>query len=172
MIKAGRIPAPQTVTLPPAYEYIKPGPNYIAPPSGFFFGPGVEKASLVDFLPSRFAADRLMTQYFQAVHPIVRLVHRPTFEKEYELFWNIVSQGTEPPASMQTIMFACMFAAVVSMEEPVIVRDFGVSKPSLIDNFKLGTEAALAKANFLRTTKVETLQAFVIYMVSHVSSSC
>lgn len=28
-----------------------------------------------------------------------------------------------------------------------------------------GTEAALARANFLSTTKLETLQAFVMYMV-------
>lgn len=158
--------------MPPAHEYIKPGPNYIAPPSGFFFGPGVDKASLIDFLPSRFAADRLIAQYFTAVHPVVRLVHRPSFEKEYEQFWNTVSIGLEPPASVQAIVFACMFSGVVSMDEAIIVRDFGVAKVNLIDNFKLGTETALAKANFLRTTKVETLQAFVVYMVSTFHSSC
>lgn len=38
-------------------------------------------------------------------------------------------------------------------------------KASLVDNFKLGTETALARANFLRTTKIEVLQAFVMYLV-------
>ncbi len=51
------------------------------------------------------------------------------------------------------------------MDESTIWRDFGVSKESLIDNFKLGTETALGRANFLRTTKVETLQAFIMYLV-------
>lgn len=164
LIDTGR-PIPQNIPLPPAHEYIKPGPNYIAPPSGFFFGPGIDKATLTDFLPSRFAADRLITQYFTSVHPVVRLVHQPTFEKQYEQFWNTVSVGLEPPPSTQAIVFACMFSGVVSLEEAVIIRDFGVGKAGLIDNFKLGTEMALAKANFLRTTKVETLQSFIVYMV-------
>jgi len=58
-----------------------------------------------------------------------------------------------------------MFSGVVSMDEAIIERDFGVSKASLIENFRLGTETALGRANFLRTTKIETLQAFVMYLV-------
>ena len=120
---------------------------------------------MIDFLPSRLAADRLIKQYFTAVHPIAQTVHRPSFEKEYENFWDEVSLGIEPSSSVQTIVFAAMFSGVISMDEAVILRDFGVSKESLIDNFKLGTETALGRAHFLRTTKVETLQAFVMYLV-------
>jgi hypothetical protein len=157
----------QTVEpLPPAHEWLKPGPAYIAPSSGFFFGQGGQQASLIDFLPSRLAADRLIKQYFQAVHSIAQIVHRPTFEKEYDTFWDEVSLGIEPPSSVQTIVFAAMFSGVVSMDEGTIIRDFGVSKASLIENFRLGTETALGRANFLRTTKIETLQAFVMYLVS------
>jgi len=152
--------------LPPASEWLKPGPSYITPSSGFFFGNPGQQASLIDFLPSRLAADRLIKQYFACVHTIAQIVHRPTFEKEYDTFWDEVSLGIEPPSSVQTIIFAAMFSGVVSMDESVIIRDFGVAKSSLIDNFKLGTETALARANFLRTTKIETLQAFVMYLVS------
>jgi hypothetical protein len=152
--------------LPPASEWLKPGPAYIAPASGFFFGQPGQQASLIDFLPSRLAADRLIRQYFLAVHPIAQIVHRPTFEKEYDTFWDEVSLGIEPPSSVQTIVFAAMFSGVVSMDESATIHDFGVSKVSLIDNFRLGTETALGRANFLRTTKIETLQAFVMYLVS------
>jgi hypothetical protein len=34
------------------------------------------------------------------------------------------------------------------------------------DLLRLGTETALGRANFLRTTKIETLQSFVMYLVS------
>jgi hypothetical protein len=159
-------PPQTTEPLPPASEWLKPGPGYIAPPSGFFFGQSGQAATLIDFLPSRLAADRLIKQYFTAVHPVTQIVHRPTFEKEYDAFWDEVSLGIEPPSSVQTIVFAAMFSGVVSMDEPTIIRDFGVSKSSLIDNFRLGTETALGRANFLRTTKIETLQAFVMYLVS------
>ena len=123
--------------LPPASEWLKPGPAYIMPSSGFFFGGmGGHAASLIDFLPSRLAADRLIKQYFSCVHPIAQTMHRPTFEREYDSFWDEVSLGIEPPNSVQTIVFAAMFSAVVSMDESVIIRDFGVSKASMIDNFK------------------------------------
>ena len=58
-----------------------------------------------------------------------------------------------------------MFSAVVSMPEERILNDFAVSKKELIDNFQQGTETALGRANLLRTTKLETIQALVMYMV-------
>jgi hypothetical protein len=100
-----------------------------------------------------------------AVCPIAQIVHRPSFERGYESFWEEVSLGIEPSNSVQAIVLAAMFSGV-SMDESVIVQDFGVAKASLIDNFKLGTETALGRANFLRTTKVEMLQAFILYLVS------
>jgi len=89
--------------LPPAHEWLKPGPAYIAPTSGFFFGQGINQASLIDFLPSRLAADRLIKQYFSAVHPIAKILHRPTFEREYDTFWDEVSLGIEYVYFLATI---------------------------------------------------------------------
>lgn len=73
--------------------------------------------------------------------------------------------GVEPPNSLQAVVFAAMFSGVVSMSEESILMEFGVSKKGLVDNFQMGTETALGRANFIRTAKVETLQAFVMYMV-------
>lgn len=159
-------PASFIKPIPPANEWLKPGPSYIMPSSGFFFGSQGQSASLVDFLPSRLAADRLMKQYWECVHPIAQTVHRQTFEKEYDSFWDEVSLGIEPPNSVQSVVFAAMFSGAVSMDESTVIRDFGVPRESLVSNFKLGTETALARANFLRTTKLETLQGFVMYLVS------
>jgi len=144
--------------LPPSHEWLRPGPSYIAPGSGFLFGQTGQRASLIDFLPSRLAADRLIKQYYQAVHPIAKIIHQPTFEKEYDSFWDEVSLGIEPPSSVQAIVFAAMFSGVVSMNEADTIRGFGVSRASLVDNFRMGTETALGRANVLKTTKLETLQ--------------
>lgn len=162
--------SPDNINITPSgvqtYQYLLPSPAYIAPASGFVFGHTDNNSSLIDYLPSRLAADRLIKQYFTAVHPVAQLLHYPSFEKEYENFWEDVSVGIEPPNSVQAIVFAAMFSGVVSMSEMIILRDFGVPKERLIDNFKSGTESALSKSHFLRTTKVETLQAFVMYLVS------
>jgi hypothetical protein len=51
------------------------------------------------------------------------------------------------------------------MHEDAILMEFVVPKMDLVNNFKVGTEMALGRANVTRSTKVETLQAFVMYMV-------
>jgi hypothetical protein len=150
----------------PSYDYVIPGPAHITPSPGFFFGQPTSTSSLIDYLPSRLAADRLIKQHFTAVYPIAQTVHRFTFEKEYESFWDEVSLGIEPPSSIQALVFAAMFSGAISMDEAALLRDFGVAKEKLIMNFKLGTESALCRAHFLRTTKIETIQAFVMYLVS------
>ena len=58
-----------------------------------------------------------------------------------------------------------MFSAVVSMNEKDITALFSVPKSHLMASFQTATEVALGKANFLRTTKLETLQALVIYLI-------
>lgn len=145
-----------------------PGPSYIAPTSDLFFGGGSRKSSLTDYLPTRAAADRLLDQYWEAVHPVAKLLHRPSFEKQYLDFWSDVTHGVEPIYSLQALVFATFFTSVVSMSEHVVQNTFGVPLKKLVENFQLGTEMALGKSNFLKTTKTQTLQALVMYMVGFV----
>ncbi|KAI9834992.1 MAG: hypothetical protein M1819_002715 [Sarea resinae] len=147
-----------------AQAMLRPGPSYIPPSSTFFFGGGYQP-SLLDFLPPKESADRLIQQYWDAVHCIARIVHRPSFERQYETFWVEVSMGIEPANSLQALVFAAMFSGLVSMPYDLVFRNFGSEKSDLVDNFRAGTETALARANFLRSSKVETLQAFVMYLI-------
>jgi len=146
-------------------SYIGPGPDYIAPSSSFFFPGANMNTNLIDYLPSRTMADRLVVQYFFAVHYMCRAVHRPTFEAQYALFWGQIEAGSEPAPSTQAIVFSAIFSAAVSMDETEVTRSFRVSKVALVDSLRSGTETALSKANFLRTTKLGTMQAFVMYLI-------
>jgi hypothetical protein len=151
--------------MPRPANFMAPGPSYL-PPSNFFFSSNSYGNSLIDYLPSQHAADHLLSQYWHAVHPICRIVHRPSFQRRYDQFWDEVRMGIEPTGSLQALVFAAMFSGVVSMPEELIMRDFAVPKKDLVDNFQQGTETALSRAKLLSTTKVETMQAFVMYMVS------
>ena len=162
-------PDPLSSNAPAGFALFAPGPTYLPPSSSFFFSSNSRGASLIDYLPSQTAADHLLNQYWLAVHPICRVVHRPSFQRRYDLFWDEIRTGIEPTGSLQAIVFAAMFSGVVSMPEDLILRDFAVSKKDLVENFQQGTETALGRANFLRTTKLETMQAFVMYMVRVVS---
>lgn len=117
-------------------------------------------------LPSKVLVDKLIDHYWQAVHVLARTVHRPTFERQYEMFWRNINTGLEPRISFQAVVYAAMLSSVISMSEERVLAEFGVDKQILVDNIKAGTESALSRANFLRTTKLETLQAFVMYLVS------
>lgn len=175
LVPPGSNPGPTTQQCPfsntsspndPIPDFLRPGVSYIPPTSGVFFGHVVQSPSLITFLPTKPAGDRLLEHYFEAVHPIARCIHRSSFEAQYESFWEEVTAGYEPRASVQAVVFAAWFSAAVAMAEPAINREFSLTKATLIENMKIGTEVALSKANFLRTTRVETMQAFVMYMVS------
>lgn len=145
--------------------WLAPDRDYVAPSSSFFFASGLERISLLSHLPSKALVDKLIAHYWIAVHLIAKCVHRPRFERHYQKFWVDVSAGVEPRNSFQAVLFAALLSAIVSMPEDKVLTEFGVDKQSLVDNFREGTEAALSRANFLRTTKLETLQAFVMYLI-------
>lgn len=97
---------------------------------------------------------------------MARLVHRPTFERQYAQFWHEYRTGVEPRTSFVALILAAMLSAVISMQDEIIRQHFAMSKTDLVDHYLKGTEAALSRAHILKTTKLESLQAFVMYLVS------
>lgn len=146
-------------------SYVGPGPEYIAPSSSFFF-PGTNMSTnLLDYLPGKIVADQLIEQYWRAVHYMCKTVHRPTFEAQYSLFWDQIRSNREPVAPVQAIILAAMFSAAVSLTHEETMNRFNTSKTALVDSLRSGTEFALGKANFLRTTRIDTMQALVMYLI-------
>lgn len=145
--------------------YLAPGPDFIAPASTFFFPQVMASSVGSEFLPSRNVSDQLVAQYLLAVHPVARCVHRPTFEKQYMMFWDGFTNGSPPQPPIQAVIFAAMFSAAVSLADDVALHLTGMPKAVLKERLQATAEMALSRAHFLRTTKVDTLQAFVMYMI-------
>ena len=148
------------------HTYVGPSADFIAPSSGFIFSPQQVRSLLTDRLPSRSVCDRLMDQYWEAVHTVATIVHKPSFERQYVEFWDHIMQGREPPASQQATLFAAIFSAAVSMDDAAIQAQYGLPRSSLVERLQSSVEMALSRSNFLRTTKLETMQALVMYLVS------
>jgi len=148
-------------------DFMQPGPTYIQPSTGLIFGhsPHNPSPQLDLLLPPRATCDQLMDQYFRAVHPVARCVHKPSFREDYLSFWDEVCSNVEPRASTQALMFAVMFSAAASLDEEDAIQRFGLDRQVLVNNLKLAAETALCKASFLRTTRTETVQALIIYLV-------
>ncbi|RVX72422.1 hypothetical protein B0A52_03610 [Exophiala mesophila] len=146
-------------------DFLAPGSSYIAPGSGFLFGDVGSKRSLINFLPTKGAADVLVRHYSECAHHITRVVHWPSFVLHYDNFWTSVLAGLEPPAWQQALVLSILFASVASMDEKDVEAIFARPKSPILRNFQTGTEVTLSKAQFLRATKLETLQALVIYLL-------
>jgi hypothetical protein len=163
----GAFGASQQRTFTPGIEdSFHPGKDYIAPSSGFFFASEPQRASLLHYLPSKQLSDRLLQRYWDSWHPVARVLHRPTFERQWDEFWLNIHLGVEPSQSLQALVMATLFTSVTSMEDAAVQYQFQVPKVQLLDTVQHGTESALFRAGFLRTTKLQTLQAFVMYLVS------
>ena len=77
--------------------------------------------------------------------------------------------GKEPvfeltPAT-EALMFAIYYAAVISMEEEDVVKNFGMPGAELSLKYRIGLELSLASADFLNTSDLEIVQALVIFLM-------
>ena len=145
-------------------DYLLPDKNFCCPSSSFALGTYGMQGPLLECLPIRIVSDKLVERYFVAVHPVVAVLHRPTFENLYSAFWQEIDLGFDPPNSTQAKVLAVLFAATLSLGEEQCIAESGLEKLGLLSTLKLGTECALVRAHFTRTTRIETIQALVIYL--------
>jgi hypothetical protein len=146
-------------------NFLEPGPTFINPGSSFMFGDVGNRRSLIDFLPTKDVADNLVSKYYENVHFVARVLHWPQFQLLYDNFWTTVLAGYEPQASAQAVVLSVLFSAIASMPENDVSSVFGRPHKVVLANFQKGAEVSLSRAQFLRTTKMETLQALVIYLI-------
>ena len=151
----------------PARDYLYPGSIRIQPSNELIFGRQANPPTPLEMmLPAKAMSDGLIEQYFRAVHPVAMCVHGPSFRVEYQAFWDEVYSNVEPRPSTQALIFAAMFSAAESLDGKVAAQRFGHDRDTLLNNMKTGVESALCQASFLRATRVETVQALVMYLVS------
>lgn len=149
-------------------DFLSPGPAYLAPSSNAFWSSSVQ-LNLHTIQHDRSQADYLLSQYWLNVHPVARVLHRPSFESRWESYWEATYNSLQVPKSLQALVTAVLFSAVVSIPQETITHDLGSSKDMLITDLKAVTEAALSRADWIRSSKIETLQAVVIYLVGVVA---
>jgi len=95
---------------------------------------------------------------------MTRLLHPPSFDKL--LLAANADLGNIPPG-MEVLMFSIYFAAVTCLPAPDVQIRFSESKDVLLRKFEYAVREGLAKVNFMASRDFQTLQALVIYLVSH-----
>lgn len=143
-----------------------PGRSFIVPSVNLALGPTSWEEPLAKFVPARHIADKLLERYWVAVNPVARILHRPTFAQRYETLWELVESGHEVPPSLSAIVCAILFSATLCIDEAGNLVEDDVPREILKYRLLSGTEVSLGRAQLLQSTKAETLQAFVAYLVS------
>lgn len=116
---------------------------------------------ILQCVPARPVADRLLWQWFNSSDPALPLIHRPTFLAEYERFWQ---EPSETPTMWLALLFAMLslgsrIAQMLSQAHQVIPQPAGINSA---DQFHQLASSALQLAGFMKPKKY-TIEAMIMY---------
>ena len=151
--------------LPPSSGFTEPGSTFMAP-GNYHFRDSQEAHQKCPYFPSRGTAELLLAQYWERVHPVARVLHKLTFEEKWRIFWENHEAGKEVEKSLSALVFTTLFSGLVSLPDDVVWSQLKYDKRALMEEMRAGTDSALARSNWIHSTKVEMLQAVVIYLVT------
>lgn len=149
-------------------SYSSPSSNLVS--AAIFGNPQTTTATEPLVHPSPERIKKLRDIYFRNVDMLMKILHRPTIEKEFDLFI-VNSQDNLPSKSMEALFFAMYFAAITSLSSERCRSEFGEGRSVLLGQYRQSVELALARADFLNNTSLECLQALTLYDVSPPFSS-
>ena len=75
----------------------------------------------------------------------------------------------DTPESTRALVYATLFAGVVSMDAQSVREDLGGERQQWVKTLERVTAVSLSRAHVIRTEKPETIQAFVMYLVRKAS---
>ena len=114
------------------------------------------------FYPSRHNMPTLWNIYTDRMDRFVKVLHRPTIFTYVQEFTEGLLDQFDP--AVKAIFFAIALGAVVTLSDDEARSSFNETKATLISKYRLGTEQALAEAQFMTTINIQVLQAFTIYV--------
>jgi hypothetical protein len=116
--------------------------------------------------PSPVIIFRLWQTYLDNVNTLIKLLHAPTVQQQ---LLEATSNLDEIPRNLEALMFGIYSMAVVSMTDENCKKLFNEERIVVLKQFQTGTRQALQNAEYLRTSDIVILQAFVLLLVSILS---
>lgn len=141
----------------------------------FAFGPKVPMSELLGMLPSATLREYLITRYFAYQDPLFRILHGPSFQKQYTSFTRDPAQTS---LSWLALLFVVCSSAVLTLDagDP-IMKEYTSINPEihtyepmhLSRHFRSTALTCLAQAGFMVRYDLNTLEALLvmIYGICH-----
>ncbi|RYO87287.1 hypothetical protein DL764_008875 [Monosporascus ibericus] len=102
--------------------------------------------------------------YFQNFDIIVKILHRPTVLATLRRFADASGDRTQLGPEQEALFFAIYYAAVTTLPAGECAAHLGRERGELVRAFQAGLEHSLARADYLNSDSLETLQALTIYV--------
>ena len=130
---------------------------------GLVFGSSSAATSLTSLHPQPVHVFRLWQTFLDNVNPLSKILHAPTTQ---QLILEIAGDLDNVSKGVEALLFAIYAAATGSLSNLECENMFGEARSTLLARYRLGTQQALIRAEFLRSSQLMILQAFVIFLVS------
>ncbi|KAK7531546.1 fungal-specific transcription factor domain-containing protein, partial [Phyllosticta citribraziliensis] len=130
----------------------------------FLFSGDMETTDLRWLHPPGPHIEALSNIYWDRVDVIFKVLHRPTVNP---LLKSAAADSLAIPkgGGEEALMFAIYFAAVTTLSSTECLEILGRDKPTVVGQTRHCLEIALSNADFLNSTDMQVLQAFVLYLV-------
>ncbi|KAJ9145090.1 Fungal specific transcription factor domain-containing protein [Pleurostoma richardsiae] len=125
-------------------------------------GLGLSTPNLEDLRPLPSQMLFIWQTFVHNVDPFAKVLHTPTVAK---LIQESGGDFGNCPDSMEPLLFSIALGAVISLPPDEVRTKFRADKEELVARFRYGTELALARADFISTTKLHVVQALMIYLL-------
>ncbi|KAI6371844.1 hypothetical protein MCOR25_003872 [Pyricularia grisea] len=100
--------------------------------------------------------------YCDNVNPVTKFLHVPS---THAMLLKAKDDLGNIDPSFEALMFGIYFGALTSMDETEVEMHFGATQAHMLQKYRYALEMALAKADFLTSTDLMTLQALVLFVM-------
>ena len=102
--------------------------------------------------------------YLKNVDPVFKILHAPSLRRYLQE--GAAELDCSPgPGGLAALRLAICYAATLSLTDEECRYRIGEDRVALMAKYRAGTELAFAKADFINTIEMSTLQAMAIYLV-------
>ena len=127
------------------------------------FGTSTPRSNLRALHPHPSHIPLLWNAFQDNVTPLTKVLHNPSTKT---LFLQASQKLDSVSRSVNALLFCVYLATVTSLSEQECMNMLGEPKTTLFTRYKYAAQKALLSANYLRSSDLMVLQAFVVYLVS------
>jgi hypothetical protein len=107
----------------------------------------------------------IYSAFMKNVDPVVKILHGPSLG-QYFTAQTEELKCSPGQSGLDALRFAIYYTTATSLAPEECLQQLGEEKAVVLNRFRCGTELALARADFINTEDMSTLQALVLYLVS------